>query len=50
MALSLFLMQYSPNLVTFAIDNTFSQIDKRFSISDKIIICIIKLAVPINQL
>ena len=40
MTLSLFLIQYSPDLVTFAIDNTFSRTDKRFSISDKIIIYI----------
>ena len=41
MALSLSLIQYCPYLVTFAIDNTFSQTDKRFSISDNIIIYII---------
>ena len=41
MALSFSLIQYCPHLVTFAIDNTFSQTDKRFSISDNIIIYII---------
>ena len=40
MALSFSLIQYCPHLVTFAIDNTFSQTDKRFSISDNIIIYI----------
>ena len=43
MALSFSLIQYCPHLVTFAIDNTFSQTDKRFSISDNIIIYIIYL-------